>query len=628
MANIGNHKPQLLKQIELEKPSINKIEDILNMYEDLTLNELRSVIPDEMYTLLLDKIRDPQEKALWIECCENTWEGLPVSNSSEIEKAIAAVDKGINKVTIYIERYPNGPKYNEANILYSELYNKKQELENKKVITIGGEREKNDWETLDKGNYALLRNYLRKYPNSIHKDEIDDLMWTNTINAPRLQNFERYLQDLPDGCHAQEAQNAINEFSEWEEVKRSGDIFLVDDYRDNHPHSPFKGEIDRVYYDLSDKVMENMQNNPADFKYNDVLRLIQADIFKDWELIDKGLMSEDSWETLKELETVKEELPDLKNFVMNSVEGTAPGATDVFLFGTPGTGKTCMLMGLVGANGSQFQKGDDQLNYSLNLQQYGGNYAAALQSFIYAGITPGSTHGSFVTTFHGNIQEKSRKGNIIDHRINLVEMSGEEFARRIADNEKATVSFEDMGTGATRVMSNSNRKIFFIIVDPTVDKVKITFLEDVRDEEGNVIDQRVRKKYIDQRIILSKFVSLFELPENQEIMKRVDAIHFIVTKSDFLDKDGERGNVAAELLRMKYQATVTSLKNYCENSKRINRSTKYSPQVFTFSLGKFYLGDIFKFDAYETHKIINAIRIISSGEKSDSWLDKLKRTFG
>ncbi len=628
MPILGNNKPLLLRQIETSNVDINKIEELLKEYEDLTLNDLQSVISDEMYTLLLDKTRDPQEKSLWNECCDNTWQGMPLNNSSEIDQAIAAINIVIQKVIRYIERYPNGPKYNEANILYSKLLNQKEELDNQKTITIEGEKEKADWENLDKGNYAALRNYLRKYPNSVHKDEIDDLMWTNTINAPRLQNFERYLLDLPNGRHTQEAQNAINEFSEWVEVKRSGDIFLVDDYRDNHTQSPFKGEIDRTYYDLSDKVMENMQNNPADFKYNDVLRLIQANIFRSWELIDKGLMTEASWETLSDLENVKEGLPDLKNFVMNSIEGTAPGATDVFLFGTPGTGKTCMLMGLVGANGSHFQKGEAQLNYWLNLQQYGGNYAAALQSYIYAGITPGSTHGSFVTNFHGKIQEKPRNGKVIDHRINLVEMSGEEFARRIADNERATVSFEDMGTGATRVMSNTNRKIFFIIVDPTVEKVKITFLEDVRDEEGNVIDQRVRKKYIDQRIILSKFVSLFELPENQEIMKRVDAIHFIVTKSDFLDKEGDRSTVAAGLLCNKYQATVTALKNYCENSKRINRSTKYAPQVFTFSLGKFFLGDIFEFDASETHKIINAIRIISSGKKSDSWIDKLKRIFG
>ncbi len=628
MAIIGTNKSLLLNQIQSEKPGIDKIENILALYEDLSLNDLRGYISDEMFVILIDKTRDPNERALWEECVKKPWLSMLLDNTSDIENALSSLSATITKVSTYIERYPTGPKYNEANILYSELLNKKDELENKKQIIFDGEKEAKDWAELDKGNYAALRNYLHRYPNSIHKEEIDDLMWINTKNAPRLNNFHRYLDDLPNGRHAQEAQKAINDFAEWEEVKRSGDIFLVDDYRDSHPDSPFKNEIDRLYYDLSDKTMEDMQNNPADYKYNDVLRLIQADIFKDYELIDKGLMSEASWQTLVDLETVKEELPDLKNFVMNSVEGTAPGATDVFLFGTPGTGKTCMLMGLVGANGSQFNKGGDELTYSLNLQQYGGNYAAALQSYIYAGITPGSTHGSFVTTFHGNIQEKSPKGKIIDHRINLVEMSGEEFARRIADNEKATVSFEDMGTGATRVMSNNNRKVFFIIVDPTVEKVKITFLEDVTDADGNVIDQRIRKKYIDQRIILSKFVSLFELPQNQEIMKRVDAIHFIVTKSDFLDKEGERGTVAAELLRGKYQATITTLKNYCQNSQRINRSTKYSPQVFTFSLGKFYLGDIFEFDPTETHKIINAIRVISSGEKQETLLGRLTRIFG
>jgi hypothetical protein len=204
----------------------------------------------------------------------------------------------------------------------------------------------------------------------------------------------------------------------------------------------------------------------------------------------------------------------------------------------------------------------------------------------------------------------------------------EEFATKIAENENASLSFENMGSGATRIMSNNNRKIFFIIVDPTVTKIKIQILEDVKDDDGNVIDQRIRNKYIDQRIILSKFVSLFELPENQDIMKRVEAIHFIVTKSDFLDKDGARNEVAANILRTVYQATVTKLKSYCQKSKRINLSTNYSPQVFTFSLGRFYLGDIFAFDPTETQKIINAIRVISRGKKEKSIWDTIKEKLG
>lgn len=628
MATIGQHKPLLLEQIQRENPGIDRIKQVLQTYEDLSLNDLRGTISDEMYTMLLDEVRSPEEKALWQKCTNNSWETLPTTTLDNVEYAINAINEALNNTSIYLSRYPNGPKCSDANSLRSTLLTKKEEMESRKRIIIDGEREQKDWNILDTGNYLALRNYLNRYPNSIHKDELDDYMWTNTKNAPILRNFERYLQDLPMGRHANEANKAIDDFSEWNEVKRSGDMFLVDDYRDNHPDSPFKREIDSLYYDLVDKTLAEMQNNPASFNYDDVKRLIEADIFTQYELIDRNLMTEQSWETLQNKDAVKQELPDLKEFVMNSVEGTAPEATDVFLFGTPGTGKTCMLMGLVGANGNTFERADSRLTYTLNLQQYGGNYAAALQSYIYEGITPGSTFGSFVTTFHGNIQETDTKGNSIDHPINLVEMSGEEFARRIADNEDATVSFEDMGSGATKVMSNENRKIFFIIIDPTVTSVKIQYIENVFDSEGNVIDQRIRTKRIDQRIILAKFVSLFTLPENQELMKRVDAIHFIVTKSDILEKNGDRNTAAAELLSSVYGATVTALKQYCIGTKRINITTDYEPRVFTFSLGQFYLGDVFKFTPSETLNILDAIRQISGGKKKKSWWDTLKDKLG
>ena len=68
MPIIGEHKPLLLQQIQREKPGVQQIKEVLQNYEDLTLNDLRSVISDETYIILLDETRDPQEKALWTEC--------------------------------------------------------------------------------------------------------------------------------------------------------------------------------------------------------------------------------------------------------------------------------------------------------------------------------------------------------------------------------------------------------------------------------------------------------------------------------------------------------------------------------------------------------------------------------
>jgi hypothetical protein len=181
-----------------------------------------------------------------------------------------------------------------------------------------------------------------------------------------------------------------------------------------------------------------------------------------------------------------------------------------------------------------------------------------------------------------------------------------------------------MGVGATNLLANSNRKVFFIIVDSTKDMVKVEYVEEVRDAEGNVIDERIRKKYISQLDILNKFVSLFELPENQEIMKRVDAIHFVVTKADMLGDRTVRLDRARELLKTKYAGPVEQLKNYCRQTKRINYSTGYKPQVFTFSLGQFFLGDVFKFDTSETIKIVDTIRTVTGGVTERTFWDRVK----
>lgn len=482
-------------------------------------------------------------------------------------------------------------------------------------------REQHDWEMVERGNYNSLQTYKSKYPSSVHMDELDDLMWLNTKNVMNLHSLNRYLSDWPVGRHAEEANRALSESSEWEEVKRSDDLFRVDDYRDNHPNSSYMNEVNALYYKLRDEELAKMKENPSEYSRDDVEKLIAADIFTKWQLEDEGLITDESWEMLQ---LDRDLFPNIQDFQSEDPNIQAPeGCTDIYLFGTPGTGKTCLLMALTGANGIRDERGQ---SYTLNMRTQGGPYASALQQYVSAGITPGRTFGKFVTTINGQINEVDRRGNILNHRINLVEMSGEEFALRIADNKE--VSLANMGTGATNLLRNENRKVFFIIVDSSKEKVKVEYIEQVKDAEGNVIDERIRKKYIWQLDILNKFVGLFELPENQEIMKRVDAIHFVVTKADMLGDKMTRKEKARNLLLSTYSGPVEQLKNYCRQTKRINYSTNYRPQVFTFSLGKFYLGDVFCFDNSETIQIVDTIRTVTGSIREKSWWDKLKETIG
>lgn len=596
MPNLGIQKPLFLNKVKTMS-NVTKA-DILkwvNHYDDLTIEELKGYISDILYDEIINGPTDPNEKKMWDEISS-----MPRGTSGEVEEIV-------QKIQAFITRYPKSKKADEANDLYGQMQALKDRLKK-------AQREEDDWLNLEKGNYSALKTYMMKYPDSVHLEEIDDLMWKNTKTVMGSHALNRYLSDWPLGQHAAEAIQALNGLGEWEEVKRSGDIFRVDDYRDNHPDSPFITEVNALYFKLRDEELAAMKANPSDYDKDELEQYLNADIFTKWELIDEGLMTDESWE---KLQLDRDLFPNIQDYqIANPDLAASADCTDIYLFGTPGTGKTCLLMGLAGADGH---------GYTLNMKSEGGPYASALQQYLNAGITPGRTFGSFVTTIHGLVNDEV-KGRYVTHPINLVEMSGEEFALHIADNQQ--VSLADMGTGATNLLRNENRKVFFIIVDSTKDSVKFNYIEQVRDADGNIIEDRMRKRYISQLDILNKFVSLFSLPENQDIMQRVDAIHFVVTKADMLGEYSTRKSKARELLLNKYRGPVQNLKTFCRQSQRINAVTSYSPQVFTFSLGKFYLGDVFDFDRQETLDILDAIRAITKGKSERTWWDKFKDVFG
>lgn len=610
MPLLNNNKPILLNQVKRGGPAvdINQLVKLLNLYEDLKIEDFKGVISETQYEQLQDAYRDPRELELW-----NRITTSPKSNVGEVQALQRLIDQ-------YLAAFSNSPKAQEAQTMKDNLVYEMEEMERRRREEEEIKREQSQWDNLDKNSYTALQAYRSMYPQSVHLGELDDLMWNYVVGSGVNSNsLNRYLNDWPLGKHSTEANEALSQITEWEEVKRSGELLDVCIYRSKHPASPFSRDVNSIYFNLREKTMKDMKKNPSEFGKDEVEQLLEYGAFTLYELQDEGLITDESLETLH---LDRELFPNIQDYQIEDPNISAPeGCTDIYLFGTPGTGKTCLLMGLTGADGKGF---------SLNMKLAGGPYASALQQYVNAGITPGRTFGKFVTTINGKVNEEDNKGRIFDHHINLVEMSGEEFALRIADNME--VSLANMGTGATNLLMNNNKKVFFIIVDSSKDSVKVEYIEQVKDADGNVVDERIRKKYISQLDILNKFISLFELPENQEIMKSVDAIHFVVTKADMLGCPGERGKKARELLLEKYSGPVEKLKAYCRTTRRINYSTnselRYRPMVFTFSLGKFYLGDVFKFDPSETMQIVDAIRSVTGCSKETTWWDKFKKVFG
>ncbi|SPY34979.1 Uncharacterised protein [Porphyromonas cangingivalis] len=520
----------------------------------------------------------------------------------------------MQKLSSYISRWEAGrPADNHVDLAKQKL----PEIES--LIKLEAERvEKEAWNAVDPFSMTDLIGYLSKYPNTIHKSEIDDSIWS-LVDQESVQEIQNYITLLPQGIHVREAQVILNAIVEWNNVKLTNDIFCIKDYIRNNPNTPFKNQAQIQLMGLKQQEIGMMRSNPNSYEVNRLLRLINDSIFSDNELINAKVMTDTVLETLRNHD-INADLPDIRQAIENSRAECKDGYTDVFFFGVPSTGKTCVLMGMSRSN-----------SLHINLASGGGDYAAVLQQYTDVGVTVPRTPGTFVTTLEATISSVSDQGGGVVHKINLVEMSGEEFAFDIANNPDKIFTFEQMGSGATQLLKNDNRKVFFLIIDPTANVVRINReveTQDGFDEETGQPIIRTDLQYcvVNQRTLIQKMVDLFTDPGNAEIMKKVDSIHIIMTKSDTLGNPVEREEKALNIFQQKFSGDILKpLIDLCEEYN-INSRTNFHPNLYTFSLGTFYVGGLYEYEQTDSDRLVVAIKNSTQSVKKKSWWDRLKET--
>ena len=362
------------------------------------------------------------------------------------------------------------------------------------------------------------------------------------------------------------------------------------------------------------EILDELSSNLCGCNVQEVFKLIDEGVITERDLIEGKLATPKVLDTLRNYEYSWGWLPDLRRALDNSSAECKPGYTDVYFFGVPGAGKTSILMGL-------------SISSSLHISLYssGGDYAEVLQQYTAVGMTVPRTPGTFVSTLDAKISSKVNPDAV--HKINLVEMSGEEFAFDIANNEKHITSFEKMGSGATELLKNDNRKVFFLIIDPTTNIITINREKEVgKDFEGKPITQ-LEYDTVNQQTTLQNMVTLLAAPENMEIMKKVDGIHIIMTKADTLGNAVEREEKALKIFQDEYSSKILNdLVDLCKKYN-INAQNKFQPKLYTFSLGSFYLGGLFEYDPADSDHLVEAIEETIQSRKNKSWWNRIKRIF-
>ena len=592
MPTLTNLQKEQVIQREPTK-SADYILDLIQKYDNISLNDFPKMDADKRNHIRerLNSIPNPNE--------QKEWDSIQTLLGTSTQELLDALNK-------YIQHWENSrPTGNHVD----EAWDKVSKVENDLIIQ-QRQIEEADWGNIDTLSQSSLIGHLHKYPNTVHKQEIDDSVW-ELINKENIQEIQNYKTIFPSGLHAKLAEDLLNAIIEWNNVKNTNDIFVINDYLCVNPSSPFKQQASILIASLKQDEINAMRDKPNNYEVPRLMRLLDDGIATERELIMAKVMTENILETLKNID-INSDLPDIRKAIADSHADCKDGYTDVFFFGVPSTGKTCVLMGMSRSN-----------SLHINLASGGGDYAAALQQYTDVGVTVPRTPGTFVTTLEASIS--SRTKSEIVHKVNLVEMSGEEFAFDIANNPDHVFTFEDMGSGATKLLQNDNRKVFFLIIDPTANVVRINReIIDGYDEETGQPLTKLEYCRVNQRTLIQKMVNLFQTSENKDIMKKVDSIHIIMTKSDTLGNPVEREERAMTIFNDRFKEDILEpLIDLCKDYN-INSNTRFHPKLYTFSLGTFYVGGFYEYEQTDSNRLVKAIKNSTQGLKKKTLWDKVK----
>lgn len=427
------------------------------------------------------------------------------------------------------------------------------------------------------------------------------LQFNSDLKSTFLKAIHPPISKAPDIMTAANA-------NDWTAVKATGDIIEIANYRTSHPDSPMRDDIDRTYDDLREAELANMRANPADYERSQLKALFNAGVFSLSELIGLGLLTEKSWAKLGS--DIHNRMPYLKELQIPDPNLQAPeGCSDIYFCGQLASGTTSIIGSLAAVDGMD--------GFRVNTLSPGGRYAAALRQYANEGVPASRTIYPFTTFITCALTNVGKRGNK-EVKFNLVEVSNQEFIFKIADSSTVKIGAIRDSVVAS-LMANSNRKVIFLLIDPTRAQVSFDWSEMIRDEMGACVDYRKQVKYVSALDSLCRFIDKLAAPENEGILERIDAINFIVTKAETLGDRDTRNQAAADLLESRYRSLVEKVRDLCRHSRHINASTDYEPVVYTFSLGPTYLGGLYDFDTTDTLHLIDSVRDIIDNSVALPW---------
>lgn len=266
--------------------------------------------------------------------------------------------------------------------------------------------------------------------------------------------------------------------------------------------------------------------------------------------------------------------------------------TDVYFLGCPGSGKSCVLAGFL-----NYLHYAGEMEYLPSKNADGVDGCRSYYNQLIKGVSeykaPRSTGMDTVSFMQLNLGPKR------DKEITAMELSGEAFRSLSEANCTGQEVWERLGVG--RCLKNNNPKTLFFLLD-----------------YSSIIGKNQRFSAVDQELILDNALDVFSHDGTGKhgvkncTMSKVKTVAVVITKSDLMDAEcgrtltpEERTDIAFDYLQKRFANFMNNLGEICRKYgiNANNKGHAFEPFVWTFSLGRFFLGNSVIFEPEDSKRI-------------------------
>ena len=419
-----------------------------------------------------------------------------------------------------------------------------------------------------------LNDYIGCFPNGKHVDECNgllcDLPWLETKRKNTIEAYNQYMQQYP-GKHDAEAQMAILSIQDdntWNDACAANSSSAYRLYLSYFPEGKHK-----------DEALMRVNSGAAGEQFLNALQYDQNAFTADeiQEKVGNGVVT---WDDIQNV-MGSEKTYAIQNFQMPALlpNAIAPDSlqgntTEVYFWGTPGSGKTCALGTILS---SATRAG------IIEPLQCSGLHYMNLLSNIFIGndccTLPDSTNVTNIQEMVMKLTDEKRH----QHKLTLIDLAGELFRSVYKVNNHLQVDDSNcqvLDKAMSYLKNRKNNKIHFFVVEYGAHEKKWEGLN------------------------MSNYLScMIQYLKNEKVFtKSTVGVYVLVTKCDKMDCAKEdRPRLAHEYVKQEFAAFWNTLEMTCKNAAIKDLKT------LAFSIGDVFAQQLCVYDGEDTNKVIDKL---------------------